>query len=363
MRWWATGEASTGIETAWTEHGRLRADGADVHQHPWTEAPPVERLDVVAKRVLVAGPAGEVAEGALVEGLAGKLLVVADVDRAVRRFHRASSLTAAGTGYRAGISDLPTYPSEAAEREAAAAPEVRSDYSSWVVERPPTLSTHARRRAVSIVIVVVARRRAVRRPRTSTPGLRSASLTCSRSFFRSSLHGHARPRARSDARKEMAGHRGAGGLGRRIDRLTPARSAGKRSSPSWRSSSCRFSWIIFGRSGIRRTGAGRQGRGQRRCQGLTSAATCPVRDSIRLMRRSLARSRRRTCRSGRRRPSPAAAALGRAASGSRRERRGRRGRAWRPRRRSSRRASCRRRRGGEAAATVVTIRARRRCAG
>jgi uncharacterized RDD family membrane protein YckC len=29
------------------------------------------------------------------------------------------------------MSDLPTYPSEAAEREAAAPPEIRSDYSSW----------------------------------------------------------------------------------------------------------------------------------------------------------------------------------------------------------------------------------------
>ena len=59
------------------EDTRRRRDGADVHQHPRPEPPPVERLEVVAKRVLVAGSTGEVAEGALVERLAGELFVLA----------------------------------------------------------------------------------------------------------------------------------------------------------------------------------------------------------------------------------------------------------------------------------------------
>ena len=69
------------------EEGCRRADRADVHEHPGPEPPPVECLDVVAKRVLVARPAREVAEGALVERPSGELLVLADVDRAVRGFH------------------------------------------------------------------------------------------------------------------------------------------------------------------------------------------------------------------------------------------------------------------------------------
>ena len=113
------------------EDTRRRRDGAHVHEHPRPEPPPVERLAVVAQRVLVAGSPGEVAEGALVERVAGELLVVSDVDRAVRGLHDVK-LAICESGYAAAMSDLPTYPAEAAEREATATPEETTrDYSSW----------------------------------------------------------------------------------------------------------------------------------------------------------------------------------------------------------------------------------------
>ena len=60
------------------EEGRAEVPLGDVHQHPRPNRNPPPRLLVVAKRQLVAGPAGEVAVGALLEDLGCPLLEVGD---------------------------------------------------------------------------------------------------------------------------------------------------------------------------------------------------------------------------------------------------------------------------------------------
>ena len=266
------------------EDGRRRADGADVHEHPWTEPPPVERLDVVAKRVLVAGAAGEVAEGALVERLAGELLVVADVDGAVRGFHGVK-LASCESGYRAAMSDLPTYPRGCRARSGGR----HAGSTERLLELGPASgrvpARHARpRRAVD--------RDHRHRAGGGQSGGRGRQLL-GRDRHRLPAHAvlpfvyytvmHGRASGQTLGKKwlgiaveeDSAG--GSIGYGRAFGRyaiifvfaLHPSDPLG----------------LPLAALGPEEPGAARQGRGQRRRQGLTSAVTRPVRESIRLMRR------------------------------------------------------------------------------